>query len=102
MTGYILGSSGEKTKGLKAHKCSEMHMNEHQMDEAERCASPVQQVAVSHLSIPPCPDGRWGWRRREGVGGHCPGGKSSCALVRPGCPCDNGGDGYRENGWGER
>lgn len=79
-----------------------MHMNEHQMDEGERCASPVQQVAVSHLSIPPCPDGRWGWRRREGVGGHCPGGRSSCALVRPGCPCDNGGDGYRENGWGER
>lgn len=70
------------------------------MNERERCASSVQQVAVSHLSNPPCQDG-WGWRRREGVGDNCPGGRSSCVLGRPGCPCDNGGDGYQENGWGE-
>lgn len=65
-------------------------------------AASVQQGAASHLWSPPCLDGRWGWRRRAGAGAHrCPGGRGSCVSATPGCPCDNGGDGYRGNGWGE-
>lgn len=61
----------------------------------------IQQRAVSHLKSPSFLSGRWGRRRRAGEGARCLDGRGSCVSVIPDCPCDNGDDDYRGNGWGE-
>lgn len=52
---------------------------------------------LAHLATRPCLDKRWRW---WGVAG-CSRVADSCGSGRPGCPGDNGGDGYQGNGWGE-